>query len=143
VPDRLAGWTGSAALLAAATRNAPARQAPPAFPEVLPDGLTGREAEILAMMARGMTNPGIAAELCLSTHTIKSHINRIFAKTGSADRSAAVRYAVDKHLAWPRLRTTTTGVPFFLVAAPWVCQVQGPKHGHAKVPGRPALGLAA
>jgi DNA-binding NarL/FixJ family response regulator len=87
------------ALLAAATRNAPVRQASPARPEVLPDGLTRREAEILSMMARGMTNPGIAAELYLSTHTIKSHINRIFAKTGSADRAAAVRYALDQRLA--------------------------------------------
>ena len=88
-----------AALLAAATRGAPPPEVPRALPEVLPDGLTRREAEILAMMARGMTNPGIAAELYLSTHTIKSHINRIFAKTGSADRAAAIRYALDQHLA--------------------------------------------
>jgi DNA-binding NarL/FixJ family response regulator len=88
-----------AALLAAATRSAAPQQAPPALPEVLPDGLTRREAEILAMMARGMTNPDIAAELYVSTHTIKSHINRIFAKTGSADRAAAVRYALAQHLA--------------------------------------------
>jgi DNA-binding NarL/FixJ family response regulator len=91
--------TVRAALLAAATRSIPPPQAPAALPEVLPDGLTKREAEILAMMARGMTNPGIAAELYLSTHTIKSHINRIFAKTGSADRAAAIRYALDQHLA--------------------------------------------
>jgi DNA-binding NarL/FixJ family response regulator len=88
-----------AALLAAATRSAPSHQEPPDLPQVLPDGLTRREAEILAMMARGMTNPGIAAELYLSTHTIKSHINRIFAKTGSADRAAAIRYALAQHLA--------------------------------------------
>jgi DNA-binding NarL/FixJ family response regulator len=61
--------------------------------EKLPDGLTRREAEILSMIARGMTNPDIAASLSLSAHTIKSHINRIFAKTGSADRAAAIRYA--------------------------------------------------
>ncbi len=67
-------------------------------PEKLPDGLTQREAEILAMIARGMTNPDIAAELYLSAHTIKSHINRIFAKTGSADRAAAIRYARDHDL---------------------------------------------
>lgn len=91
--------TVAAALLAAATRSAPPHQAPPALPEMLPDGLTRREAEILAMMARGMTNPDIAAELYLSAHTVKSHINRIFAKTGSADRAAAVRYALDQHLA--------------------------------------------
>jgi len=64
----------------------------------LPDGLTLREAEILSMIARGMTNPDIAAELYISTQTIKSHINRIFAKTGSANRSAAIRYARDHHL---------------------------------------------
>jgi DNA-binding NarL/FixJ family response regulator len=89
--------TVRAALLAAATRNTPPHQA--VLPEVLPDGLTRREAEILAMMAHGMTNPDIAAQLYLSSHTIKSHINRIFAKTGSADRAAAVRYALDQHLA--------------------------------------------
>jgi DNA-binding NarL/FixJ family response regulator len=87
------------ALLAAATRHASAHQAPPALPEVLPDGLTRREAEILVMMARGMSNPDIAAELYLSTYTIKSHVNRIFAKTGSADRAAAARYALNHHLA--------------------------------------------
>jgi DNA-binding NarL/FixJ family response regulator len=91
--------TARAALLAAATQSTPFYGTPPALPEVLPDGLTRREAEILAMMARGMTNPDIAAELYVSTHTVKSHINRIFAKTGSADRTAAVRYALDQHLA--------------------------------------------
>jgi len=40
-----------------------------------------------------MTNPDIAAHLYVSAHTVKSHINRIFAKTRSADRAAAVRYA--------------------------------------------------
>ena len=59
----------------------------------LPDGLTAREAEILALIARGMTNPEIAEALVLSNHTVKSHINRIFAKTGSRDRAAATQYA--------------------------------------------------
>jgi DNA-binding NarL/FixJ family response regulator len=81
-----------AALLAAATAHA-GRPLERALPHNLPDGLTQREAEILCMIARGMTNPDIAAKLYLSSHTIKSHINRIFAKTGSADRAAAVRYA--------------------------------------------------
>jgi DNA-binding NarL/FixJ family response regulator len=65
----------------------------------LPDGLTQREAEILAMIARGMTNPEIATELFLSSHTVKTHVNRIFAKTGSRDRMAAARYAADHKLA--------------------------------------------
>ena len=83
-----------ARLLAAA--SARPEQAPATtLPDDLPDGLTRREAEILGMMTRGMTNPRIAAQLYLSTHTVKSHINRIFAKTGSADREAAIRYARD------------------------------------------------
>jgi DNA-binding NarL/FixJ family response regulator len=65
----------------------------------LPDGLTQREAEILVMIARGMSNPEIAAELFVSSHTVKSHINRVFAKTGSVDRAAAIRYARDHDLA--------------------------------------------
>lgn len=81
-----------AALVAAAAQGSlPSR--PPALPETLPDNLTRREAEILVLIARGMTNPGIAAELYLSPHTIKSHINHIFAKTGAADRAALIRYA--------------------------------------------------
>ena len=66
----------------------------------LPDGLTAREAEILALIARGMTNPEIAAALVLSNHTVKSHINRIFAKTRSRDRAAATQYAQAHNLTW-------------------------------------------
>jgi DNA-binding NarL/FixJ family response regulator len=58
-----------------------------------PDGLTQREVEILGLMAQGLTNPEIAERLFLSNHTVKTHINRIFAKTGSRDRVAAVGYA--------------------------------------------------
>jgi DNA-binding NarL/FixJ family response regulator len=92
-----------ARLLAAASSRpepAPGRQAPGRqLPDQLPDGLTRREAEILGLISQGMTNPGIAAELYLSTHTVKSHINRIFAKTGAADRAAAIRYAEDHGIA--------------------------------------------
>ena len=58
-----------------------------------PDGLTQREVEILGLIARGLTNGEIAERLFLSSHTIKTHINRIFAKTGSRDRVAAIGYA--------------------------------------------------
>jgi DNA-binding NarL/FixJ family response regulator len=87
-----------AALVAAAARGTSRSDGPRAFPGELPDGLTRREAERLSMMARGMANPGIASALYLSAHTVKSHINRIFAKTGSPDRAAAVRYAQDHGL---------------------------------------------
>ncbi|HEY3976850.1 MAG TPA: response regulator transcription factor [Streptosporangiaceae bacterium] len=90
-----------AALLAAMTPAAPGTVAPPpgaepaapAAPAPPPDGLTQREAEILGLIARGLTNPEIAARLFLSNHTIKTHISRIFAKTGSRDRAAAIGYA--------------------------------------------------
>jgi DNA-binding NarL/FixJ family response regulator len=78
------------ATLLAATAGG-ARPEPAAAPP--PDGLTDREVEILGLIARGMTNPEIAAQLFLSNHTIKTHISRIFAKTGSRDRAAAIGYA--------------------------------------------------
>jgi DNA-binding NarL/FixJ family response regulator len=84
-----------AALVAAATAAAPAAPASAAEAAALPapDGLTQREAEILALIAQGLTNPEIAARLFLSNHTVKTHISRIFAKTGSRDRVAAIGYA--------------------------------------------------
>jgi DNA-binding NarL/FixJ family response regulator len=85
-----------AALVAAASR--PEKRAGLRLPAQLPDGLTQREAEILIMIAQGKTNPEIAADLYLSSYTVKSHINRIFAKTRSADRNAAIRYARDHGL---------------------------------------------
>ena len=76
----------------AAPQPAPAGEAPGrAAP--LPDGLTEREVEILALIVQGLTNPEIAARLFLSNHTVKTHINRIFAQTGSRDRAAAIGYA--------------------------------------------------
>jgi DNA-binding NarL/FixJ family response regulator len=85
-----------ASLLAAATSAppaAPARAPGRSSPAPLPDGLTQREAEILTLIAQGLTNPEIAARLFLSNHTVKTHISRIFAKTGSRDRVAAIGYA--------------------------------------------------
>jgi DNA-binding NarL/FixJ family response regulator len=43
---------------------------------------------------------GSAAALVLSNHTVKSHINRIFAKTRSRDRAAATQYAQTHNLSW-------------------------------------------
>ncbi len=84
-----------AALITAATRGGSlgTGDRPPPLPADLPDGLTKREAEILSLLARGMANPDIAGALYLSGATVKSHINRTFAKTGSPDRIAAARYA--------------------------------------------------
>ena len=66
-----------------------------------PDGLTIREAEVLSLMASGLSNAEIAQRLYLSHATVKTHINRIFAKTGARDRAQAVRYAYQHGLATP------------------------------------------
>ncbi|WP_413811300.1 response regulator [Streptomyces sp. OE57] len=87
-----------ATLLAAASAPTAPPPGPDAVGRPLPDGLTPREAEILTLMARGMTNAEIAAALFLSGNTVKTHINRVFTKTGSRDRVAAARYARDHGL---------------------------------------------
>ena len=66
-----------------------------------PDGLTTREAEVLALLASGLSNAEIAQRLYLSHATVKTHINRIFAKTGARDRAQAVRYAYQHGLTTP------------------------------------------
>jgi DNA-binding NarL/FixJ family response regulator len=66
-----------------------------------PGGLTAREAEVLTLLASGLSNPEIAQRLYLSHATVKTHINRIFAKTGARDRAQAVRYAYQHGLAAP------------------------------------------
>jgi DNA-binding NarL/FixJ family response regulator len=57
------------------------------------DDLTPREAEVLRLIAAGQSNREIARTLFVSEATVKTHVNRIFAKTGSRDRAQAIRYA--------------------------------------------------
>jgi DNA-binding NarL/FixJ family response regulator/signal transduction histidine kinase len=59
----------------------------------LPDDLTPREAEVLKLIASGLSNAEIAEALVVSQATVKTHVNRIFYKTGARDRAQAVRYA--------------------------------------------------
>lgn len=84
-----------AALLSAARAGGPR---PAGGPAGLPDGLTEREAEVLALIAGGLTNAEIAGRLYVSEATVKTHINRIFAKTRSRDRMQAAAYARDHGL---------------------------------------------
>jgi DNA-binding NarL/FixJ family response regulator len=85
-------------LLSAAVRG-PA--AAPAGPTPAGDDLTPREAEVLRLIAAGKSNREIARALFVSEATVKTHVNRIFAKTGSRDRGQAVHYAYTRGYAAP------------------------------------------
>ena len=63
--------------------------------------LTPREAEVLHLIADGRSNREIARALFVSEATVKTHVNRIFAKTGSRDRAQAIRYAYTHGYAEP------------------------------------------
>jgi DNA-binding NarL/FixJ family response regulator len=86
----------TAMLLTGATS---AQRATPASPVELPDGLSAREAEVLKLLAAGLSNSEIARELFISEHTVKTHINHVFTKTRSRDRAQAIRYAHEHDLA--------------------------------------------
>jgi DNA-binding NarL/FixJ family response regulator len=57
------------------------------------DGLTRREAEVLAEVAAGLSNSEIAAKLFISDTTVKTHVNHLLVKTGMRDRAQLVGYA--------------------------------------------------
>lgn len=63
-------------------------------PEALEE-LTARELDVLRLIARGLTNSQIAAELVTSGPTVKSHVNRIFRKLGVTERAQAVVLAYE------------------------------------------------
>jgi DNA-binding NarL/FixJ family response regulator len=90
----------AARLIEAAGRESaaagPAGSAPGGPAPGLPDGLTEREGEVLALIAQGLSNAEIASQLFVSRSTVKTHINQIFAKTSSRDRPQAIVYA-QKH----------------------------------------------
>lgn len=68
-------------------------------PSIAADGLTRREREILRLVGRGLSNAAIGEALCLSTHTVKSHMHNLLRKTGAANRAeAALRFHAGQDL---------------------------------------------
>jgi DNA-binding NarL/FixJ family response regulator len=68
-------------------------------------GLTPRESDVLRLIAAGKSNRQIARALFVSEATVKTHVNRIFAKTGSRDRAQAMRHAYTHGYADPADQT--------------------------------------
>lgn len=62
------------------------------------EALTSREADVLALVAEGLTNPEIGRRLFISQATVKTHLLRVFAKLGVDDRTRAVLVAYERGL---------------------------------------------
>ena len=58
-----------------------------------PNGLTAREVEVLALLARGLVNKEIARRLDLSPKTVSRHVENVYAKIGVGTRAAATLFA--------------------------------------------------
>jgi putative nucleotidyltransferase with HDIG domain len=94
VAGRLDGDAVAAVLQAAGVREGSA-------PRAFPAGLTGREVEVLRLLARGMSNKAIAGRLGLSPKTVGHHVGHVYAKIGVSTRAAAALFAVEHGLLGP------------------------------------------
>lgn len=65
------------------------------------EGLSEREKQVLLLIVKGFTNKAIAAELCLSIETVKSHIKALFRKLAVTHRTAAAIKAIQYELISP------------------------------------------
>lgn len=79
--------------IAALQRAGPVPAPPAAGTSQLPDDLSAREAEVLRLIARGLSNRDIGARLFISEHTAANHVRSILRKTGCANRTEAASYA--------------------------------------------------
>jgi NarL family two-component system response regulator LiaR len=78
-----------------------ARPAETPGPAGLPSGLTGREAEVIRLVARGQSNREIAGVLSISEKTVKTHISNILGKLSLEDRTQLAIFALKNGLADP------------------------------------------
>jgi DNA-binding NarL/FixJ family response regulator len=62
----------------------------PGSPRLLPGVLTDREQDVLAMVARGLSNAEIATELFISLATVKTHVSRLLTKLAARDRAQLI-----------------------------------------------------
>jgi DNA-binding NarL/FixJ family response regulator len=60
--------------------------------------LSGREVEVLRLVARGLTNDQVADQLFLSKRTVTTHLTSIYTKLGVTSRNAATRFALEHGL---------------------------------------------
>lgn len=88
-------------LLDAYVQHLPTVPGGPATRDARIASLTEREREILTVIGQGWSNTEIAERLHLAESTVKTHVTRILAKTGSRDRVQAVILAYDTHLVTP------------------------------------------
>jgi DNA-binding NarL/FixJ family response regulator len=96
--DALLGPTITRRLIAEfVERSVPARPASQTL-----DGVTGREREVLLLVARGLSNVEIAERLTLSLATVKTHVGHLLGKLGARDRAQLVIIAYETGLVAPR-----------------------------------------
>ena len=70
----------------------------PTAPETYPAGLSAREAQVLRLVAAGMTNAEVAKDLFLSSRTVDWHVGSIYRKLGLHSRVEATRFAAEHGL---------------------------------------------
>jgi non-specific serine/threonine protein kinase len=84
--------------IAYALEEEPDVSASPTAPPAYPAGLSVREAEVLALVARGFTNAQIGEELFISPRTVNRHMGSVYKKLGLNSRAAAARFASEHGL---------------------------------------------
>lgn len=79
--------------IALASRRSPSRSAPVSVPSAPVSDLSVREREVLALLARGLSNKELARELSVSENTVKTHLANLYAKLGARRRTEALAAA--------------------------------------------------